>query len=80
MPIYRQTRTEDELDDLAVADAITSFIAVRQRDWVRRTRNRMLPYVMLQIDQARANGDKPDIKQIMEDAFARGQVPMPELS
>ena len=65
---------------MAVADAITSFIAVKQRDWTRRTRNRMLPYVMRQIDEARANGDKPDVRQIMEDAFARGQVPMPELS
>jgi hypothetical protein len=65
---------------MAVADAVTSFIAVKQRDWTRRARNRMLPYVMRQIDEARANGDSPDIKQIMEDAFARGVVPMPELS
>ncbi len=80
MPLNRLTRTKEELDDLAVADAIASFIAVKQRDWVRRQRNRMIPAVMRMIDEARENGDTPNVKQIIEQAFLKGEVPLPELS
>lgn len=80
MPIYRTDKTDQELDDLAIADAVTSFLAVKQRDWVRRQRNKMLPYVFTQVDIARANGDKPDIKKIMENALVTDSVPMPELT
>ena len=78
MPIHRSAKTSQELDDLAISDAVTSFIALKQRDWVRRERDRVLPYVFAQVDVARANGDKPDVRKIMERAFLEGVIPLPE--
>lgn len=76
----RTQRTNEELDDLAIADAVGSFVAVKQRDWTRRQKNQMIPFVMRQVDMARAAGKTPDVARIIEDAFARGHVPFPELS
>ena len=80
MAAYRTERTDEELEDMAVADAITSFLAVKQRNWIRHQKNRILPRVMIQLDAARAAGHKPNIPKIIEDAFARDTIPLPELT
>lgn len=76
---YRTELTEDELDDAAIADAVGSFILVKSRDWRRRQKNTLLPYVMSQVDIARALGDKPDVAKILENALVRGIIPVMEL-
>jgi len=78
--LNRLVRTKEELDDMAIADAVTSFLAVKQRDWVRRQRNAILPYVMSEVDKARSAGHSPDIKRLMEDAFLNDSLPLPELA
>jgi hypothetical protein len=67
--MYRIVKTEDELDEATVADAVRSFIAVQARDMVRRQRNLSVPRVMAEIDRARSLGDKPDIPAILRAVF-----------
>lgn len=68
---YRTELTEEELDDSAIADAVNTFILVKSRDWRRREKNRLLPYVMGEVDKARALGDKPDVPAIIRAVFNR---------
>lgn len=65
----RDTKTQEELDDAAIVDAVRSFIRVQERDWSRRQMNAMLPKVLKAVDTARANGERPDVKKIIEQAF-----------
>lgn len=78
--VSRSAKTEDELDDAAVVDAIRSFIRVQASDWQRRQLNAMLPGVLRLVDEARANGDRPDVVAIIRQVYLKRQIPQPELS
>jgi hypothetical protein len=67
--MYRIIRTDEELDEMAIADAVRSFITLQARDLVRRKRNELLPKVMAEIDKARALGDKPDVPAILRAVY-----------
>lgn len=74
----RTAKTTEELDDAAITDAVRTFIDVQARDWKRRQLNVVLPGVFLLVDQARANGDRPDVPAIVRKVYLQRQIPQPE--
>ena len=79
MTISRGRKTEEVLQDAAVADAVRTFIAVQARDWVRRQQNELIPQVLRLVDDARAAGDAPDVPAIIRQVHLDRQVPKPAL-
>lgn len=73
--ISRSSKTPEELDDAAVVDAVRTFLAVQARDWQRRQQNEVLPRVLKLVDEARANGDAPDVPAIIRQVFLNRQLP-----
>ncbi len=66
MTAGRIQKTEEQMDDEAVMAYIRSFITVQAADWRRRQLNTVLPEVMKQIDAARAKGNLPDVRRILD--------------
>lgn len=75
MSISRSIKTTEELDDAAVVDAVRAFINVQGRDWVRRQLNAVQPRVLRLVDEARANGDAPDVPALIRQVFLDRQIP-----
>ena len=73
--ISRNVKTQAELDDHAVVDAVRSFVNVQARDWNRRQLNAVLPRVLRLVDEARANGDAPDVAALIRQVFLERQIP-----
>lgn len=72
-------RDESELDDAAALDTIRTFIAVQARDWQRRQLNRVAPRVRALIDEARSNGDAPDVPALIRQVWLDRSLPSAEL-
>jgi hypothetical protein len=75
MAVSRRTETDQDLEDAAVADACRTYIALQARDWQRRQRNRVLPAVLRLVDEARSNGDAPDIPALIKQVFLDRDLP-----
>lgn len=80
MGVTRSAKTDDELDDAAIVDAIRSFIRVQASDWQRRQLNEVQPQVFQLVDAARERGDRPDVPAIIRQVYLKRQLPLPELT
>ena len=71
----RSPKSEVELDDEAIIAYIRAFATVMAADWRRRQLNAVLPEVMKRVDAARAKGDLPDVKAIMDQVWVDSDGP-----
>lgn len=69
MAVQAKTKSEVELEDEAIADAVRSFIALQSRVWVRQQKNAVLPQVMRLADEARADGKAVDVPAIIRQVW-----------
>ena len=65
----RNPKSETELDDEAIIAYIRAFVNVMAADWRRRQLNAILPEVMSRVDAARAKGDLPDVRAIIDQVW-----------
>lgn len=63
------TKSDIELQDDDIADAVRSFIALQARSWQRRQKNAVLPKVLRMAVDARDNGDEPDVPGIIRQVW-----------
>ena len=80
MAVSRNQKTREELDDQAAIDTLRTFINVQARDWARRQQNEIQPRVLRLIDEARANGDRPDMVGLIREVYLERQMPQPKLT
>lgn len=69
----------DDLDDAAIKDAISSFVAVHARDWQRRVRNAMFAQVGPQVMELRRRNKAVDTKKLIHRAWLDQQSAFPAL-
>jgi len=62
-------RSDTQLQDDDIADAVRSFIALQARSWQRRQKNAVLPRVLRMAVDARDNGDEPDVPGIIRQVW-----------
>jgi len=67
--IQAKRKTETELEDEAIADAVRSFIRLRARVWEREQKNRILPAVIEAADEARRQGKAVDVPAILRQVW-----------
>lgn len=69
MAIQAKRKTEVELEDEAIADAVRTFIALQAREWVRQQKNAILPTVLKMADEARADGKALDVPALIKQVW-----------
>lgn len=69
MAISAKTKTEVELEDEAIADAVRTFIVLQSRVWVRQQKNAILPRILKMADEARANGKAVDVPALIRQVW-----------
>lgn len=65
MSIQTKRKTEVELEDEAIADAVRTFVTLQARVWIREQKNRILPSVIEAADNERARGRKVDVPALI---------------
>ncbi len=68
-------KTEDELDEAALIDAIRSYVRIRARDWERRQLNRIFPQVRREVVEALGRGNAIDVAGVIRKVFVAGELP-----
>lgn len=69
MAISAKTKSEVELEDEAIADAVRTFITLQSRVWVRQQKNAILPRILKMADEARANGKAVDVPALIRQVW-----------
>lgn len=69
MAIQTKRKTEVELEDEAIADAVRTFIRLQARVWERDQKNRILPTVIELADAARLQGKQVDVPAIIRQVW-----------
>ncbi len=68
-------KTETELDEAALIDAIRSYVRIQARDWERRQLNRIFPSVRREVVAALGRGDAIDVPALIRKVFVAGELP-----
>ncbi len=68
-------KTEDELDEAALIDALRSFVRVQARDWERRQLNRIFPAVRREVATALASGNAIDVGAVIRKVWVNRELP-----
>lgn len=69
MAIQAKRKTEVELEDEAIADAVRTFVNLQARNWVRQQKNRVLPAVIEAADEARRSGKRVDVPALIKQVW-----------
>jgi len=64
-----KAKSEIELEDEAIADAVRTFIGLQSRVWARQQKNAVLPRVLRLADEARANGRAVDVPALIKQVW-----------
>lgn len=64
-----KSKTDIQLEDEAIADAVRTFIGLQSRVWVRQQKNAILPVVLRMADDLRANGEQVDVPAILKQVW-----------
>lgn len=68
-------RTEDELDEAALIDAIRTYVRIQARDWERRQLNRIFPAVRREVMKAQGDGNAIDVAGVIRKVFVQRELP-----
>lgn len=77
--LSRKTYSDVDLEEQDIADAIRSYIALQARSWQRQQKNRITGRVFHLIDEARDNGEVPDVQALIKKVWEDRSLPLPEL-
>lgn len=64
-----KAKSEIELEDESIADAVRTFIGLQSRVWVRQQKNVILPRVLRLADEARASGKAVDVPALIKQVW-----------
>ncbi len=63
------TRTPQQLEDVAITDAIRSIVGMHTRNQHRELQNRITEMVQPKLDRARLQGKRVDVKALMKEVM-----------
>lgn len=75
----KYSRTAEELDDQDIGDVVAAFYRLKATSWLRRQQAATMPKVLAAVQEARLNGDKPDVPAIIKQVLIDGDIPLLEI-